>query len=143
MTGTQREFYKNSEIGLTKKETDFIFKLEQSGYYGIDIISPNYAIMGEDESEYFFTLNCPFSLTENNSDSIKSISDSLADVLYSRVISDSAIFCSRKVSIHFIVDTVYIDDAVLWQSYSKKILEARNGFEVIEIAEGEFERVKR
>lgn len=145
MTDTQREFYAQPKGGLSGKEKDFIEDLEHSGYDNILIDKPNYFVDGKDSYSYFLTMDCPFNLTRSNSDSILRIADSLANVLYSDILSDTAIFTSYEISINLKIKK--IEESNLsqpqWQSFPKLALEKQNGFKVIEISENEFKRIKR
>lgn len=142
MTDTQKDFYKNYSEGLTKKEIQFISKLQNLGYYDIQIISPNYVVESESSSIYDLRFNCPFNITKNNHDSIQRLSDSISHILYSKVMSDGAIFCSNEIVIHFEIDSSYLGKSEFIRNYSKKSLEHKNKFKIIELSEGNFDRIQ-
>lgn len=140
MTDTQREFYSNLHK-LSSKEKRLITDLKKLGYKKIKIVSPSYKIDDENSGDYSLKLECPFDLTLKNKDSIQNISDSLADVLYSKVISDSVLSVCQVISIKLNVRENKIKNAFPLQFYAKRELEIRNGFKVIEVNEGIFKRI--
>lgn len=142
MTDTQREFFANAHK-RSAKEKRFMADLRTSGYKEISIKSPSYKIDDPNSGDYNLKLECPFDFTLKNKDSIQNISDSLADVLYTKVISDSVLYVCQVVSIKLNVRKNYtkIKDAFPLQYYAKRELEVRNGFKVIEVRDGVFKRV--
>lgn len=143
MTDEQREFYKNLHK-LSFKEKKFKAGLRKLGYKEIKIVAPSYKIDDPNSGDYRLKLECPFDLTLKNKDSIQNITDSLADVLYSKVISDSVLSVCQVVSIKLNVRKNYtkIKNPFPLQYYAKRELEERNGFKVIVVRDGVFKRIK-
>ncbi|MBU3661378.1 MAG: hypothetical protein FGM14_16030 [Flavobacteriales bacterium] len=142
MSDDQREFYSHTHK-ISVKEKKFMYELEKLGYEKIKITSPSYEIDDKNSAYYFFHLTCPFEQTLNNKDSIRNISDSLADILYSRIISDSVLDVCQVISINLNLrkSNMNANKRFLSYDYNKKKLEIRNGFKVIEVREGVFKRV--
>lgn len=143
MTETEREFYADI-YNISFKEKKFKASLRKLGYKEIKIVSPSYIIDDPNSGDYRLKLECPFDLTFKNKDSIQNIADSLADVLYSKVISDSVLYVCQVVSIKLNVrqNDTKIENAFPLQYYAKRELEERNGFKVIEVRDGVFKRIK-
>ena len=143
MTDMQSEFYSHTHK-ISNKEQKLMADLEKLGYKEIKITSPSYEIDDKNSAYYFFKLKCPFEQTLNNRDSIRNIADSLADILYSSVISDSVLDVCQVISVSFIVRKSNKNNNTKFLSYdfSKKDLEKRNGFKVIEVRDGVFKRIK-
>ncbi len=106
MTETQREFYSRPPHHLTDKEKKFKADLAKLGYTEIELVSPNDLTGGKNSQSCFLELKCPFELNSNNTDSIQKISDSLADVLYSKVLFDSVIYVCNEIVISFIANNL-------------------------------------
>lgn len=137
----QKEYveYQQPKLSPSEKEIKFINKLEDRGYKNIYVEIPGLHKYDPGKSSYKITLDCPFSFSNRNYDSIVQINEEIANELYSKVISNETIFECAEFQVKFNIKN---DTNVFLIDWQKSELEENNGFRVIKTGNGEFKREK-
>lgn len=139
--GNRKEYseYQQRYLLPSFKEFEFINKLENQGYKNINVEIPELHKYNPGKSAYKINLDCPFSFSNNNYDSIVQLNEGIANELYSKVIADETIFESAELHVRFNIKN---DTNAFLISWQKSELESINGFKVVRTANNEFKREK-
>lgn len=142
MTDFQREYFKKKKVGLSENELRLISELQDSGYYDVRIKAPDYIVESLNSFNYVLSMSVSTEPNTNFSNYQKNVLDSLVDHLYTVVMSDGEIVCCNKISIQLKLIDSKKSDKIIKRSILKSDLEKKHNYQVVQLDENTFERIK-